>query len=91
MAALIPLEELMDPPVRQRYDMPEDPEVFDMLNAVARQKEVRFLSRATCPSSCVLFFCCSMQGKLRHSDTVWAVRMHHAGRTAVRGDQDVLG
>jgi hypothetical protein len=32
-----------------------------------------------------------MQGKLRHSDTVWAVRMHHAGRTAVRGDQDVLG
>ncbi|CAD6229127.1 unnamed protein product [Miscanthus lutarioriparius] len=37
---LIPLEELMDPPVRQRYDMPEDPEVFDMLNAVARQKEL---------------------------------------------------
>jgi hypothetical protein len=41
MAALIPLEELMDPPVRQRYDMPEDPEVFDTLSAVARQKEVR--------------------------------------------------
>ncbi|OEL14442.1 hypothetical protein BAE44_0024538 [Dichanthelium oligosanthes] len=37
---LIPLEELMEPPVRQRYDMPEDPEVFDMLNAVARQKEM---------------------------------------------------
>ncbi|CAD6235928.1 unnamed protein product [Miscanthus lutarioriparius] len=43
MAALIPLEELMDPPVRQRYDMPEDPEVFDMLNAVARQKEAKLL------------------------------------------------
>ncbi|EES03887.1 hypothetical protein BDA96_03G384800 [Sorghum bicolor] len=37
---LIPLEELMDPPVRQRYDMPEDPEVFDTLSAVARQKEL---------------------------------------------------
>lgn len=43
MAALIPLEELMDPPVRQRYDMPEDPEVFDTLNAVARLKEVACL------------------------------------------------
>jgi hypothetical protein len=31
----------MDPPVRQRYDMPDDPEVFDMLTAVVRQKEVR--------------------------------------------------
>lgn len=40
MAALIPLEELMEPQVRQRYDMPEDPEVFDMLNSAARQKEV---------------------------------------------------
>nr|CAB3474816.1 unnamed protein product [Digitaria exilis] len=37
---LIPLEELMEPPVRQRYDMPEDPEVYDMLNALARQKEL---------------------------------------------------
>lgn len=37
---LIPLEELMEPHVRQRYDMPEDPEVFDMLNALARQKEL---------------------------------------------------
>nr|CAB3478850.1 unnamed protein product [Digitaria exilis] len=37
---LIPLEELMEPPVRQRYDMPEDPEVYDMLNALARQKEM---------------------------------------------------
>ncbi|CAO1942275.1 unnamed protein product [Urochloa humidicola] len=37
---LIPLEELMEPPVRQRYDMPEDAEVYDMLNAVAKQKEL---------------------------------------------------
>ncbi|XP_062208661.1 universal stress protein PHOS32-like [Phragmites australis] len=37
---LIPLEELMEPAVRQRYDVPEDPEAFDMLNAVARQKEL---------------------------------------------------
>ncbi|GJM92559.1 hypothetical protein PR202_ga09039 [Eleusine coracana subsp. coracana] len=37
---LIPLEELMEPPVRQRYDMPEDPEVFDMLSNVSRQKEL---------------------------------------------------
>jgi nucleotide-binding universal stress UspA family protein len=40
-AALVPLEELMEPPVRQRYDVPYDAEVFDMLNAAARQKEVR--------------------------------------------------
>jgi hypothetical protein len=40
MAALIPLDELMEPPVRQRYDMPEDPEVFDMLGKVSRQKEL---------------------------------------------------
>ncbi|XP_008657063.1 universal stress protein PHOS32 isoform X2 [Zea mays] len=38
---LVPLEELMEPPVRQRYDVPYDAEVFDMLNAAARQKEMR--------------------------------------------------
>ncbi|KAL6853673.1 hypothetical protein ACP4OV_019702 [Aristida adscensionis] len=37
---LIPLEELMDPPVRQRYDMPEDPEVYETLSDAARQKEM---------------------------------------------------
>jgi hypothetical protein len=40
MAALIPLEELMEAQVRQRYDMPEDAEVYDTLNALAREKEV---------------------------------------------------
>jgi len=44
MAALIPLEELLEPQVRQRYDMPEDAEVYDMLTALARQKEVWRLS-----------------------------------------------
>ena len=44
MAALIPLEELLEPQVRQRYDMPEDAEVYDMLTALARQKEVWLLS-----------------------------------------------
>ncbi|TVU36487.1 hypothetical protein EJB05_18423 [Eragrostis curvula] len=37
---LIPLEELMEPSVRQRYDMPEDPDVFDMLNNVSRKEEL---------------------------------------------------
>ncbi|KAL6614164.1 hypothetical protein ACP70R_036434 [Stipagrostis hirtigluma subsp. patula] len=37
---LIPLEELMEPAVRQRYDMPEDPEVYDTLSAVASKKEM---------------------------------------------------
>lgn len=45
-AALVPLEELMEPPVRQRYDVPYDAEVFDMLNAAARQKEVRAAAAA---------------------------------------------
>ena len=44
MAALIPLEELMEPQVRQRYDMPEDAEVYGTLNALAREKEVCCLS-----------------------------------------------
>jgi hypothetical protein len=46
VAALIPLEELKDTAVRQRYDIPADAEVFDMLETVAREKEVR---------SCVIF------------------------------------
>uniref|UniRef100_A0A0E0CAB8 UspA domain-containing protein n=1 Tax=Oryza meridionalis TaxID=40149 RepID=A0A0E0CAB8_9ORYZ len=37
---LIPLEELMETAVRQRYDIPSDKEVFDMLNAVSREKEL---------------------------------------------------
>ncbi|BAB89509.1 putative early nodulin ENOD18 [Oryza sativa Japonica Group] len=37
---LIPLEELMETAVRQRYDIPSDEEVFDMLNAVSREKEL---------------------------------------------------
>mgnify|MGYP000979767070 CR=1 FL=1 len=36
----------MEPPVRQRYDVPYDAEVFDMLNAAARQKEVRAAAAA---------------------------------------------
>ncbi|KAF0920862.1 hypothetical protein E2562_037506 [Oryza meyeriana var. granulata] len=37
---LIPLEELMETAVRQRYDIPSDGEVFDMLNAVSRKEEL---------------------------------------------------
>ncbi|KAG8054749.1 hypothetical protein GUJ93_ZPchr0001g29387 [Zizania palustris] len=37
---LIPLAELMEQAVRQRYDIPSDDEVFDMLNAVSREKEL---------------------------------------------------
>ncbi|KAL5227015.1 hypothetical protein ABZP36_015280 [Zizania latifolia] len=37
---LIPLAELMEQAVRQRYDIPPDDEVFDMLNAVSREKEL---------------------------------------------------
>ncbi|KQK10578.1 hypothetical protein BRADI_2g55000v3 [Brachypodium distachyon] len=37
---LIPLEELRDTAVRQRYDIPEDAEVFDMLDTVEREKEL---------------------------------------------------
>uniref|UniRef100_A0A0E0JR23 UspA domain-containing protein n=1 Tax=Oryza punctata TaxID=4537 RepID=A0A0E0JR23_ORYPU len=37
---LIPLEELMETAVRQRYDIPSDGKVFDMLNTVSREKEL---------------------------------------------------
>ncbi|CAM0883577.1 unnamed protein product [Alopecurus aequalis] len=37
---LIPLEELKDTAIRQRYDIPADAEVFDMLDTVSREKEL---------------------------------------------------
>ncbi|KAE8767365.1 universal stress protein A-like protein [Hordeum vulgare] len=40
VAALIPLEELKDTAIRQRYDIPDDAEVLDMLDAVSREKEL---------------------------------------------------
>jgi hypothetical protein len=53
IAALIPLEELKDTAIRQRYDIPADAEVFDMLETVAREKEVR-CCRLPLPHICVI-------------------------------------
>jgi hypothetical protein len=38
----------METAVRQRYDIPSDEEVFDMLNAVSREKEVGWLYICWC-------------------------------------------
>lgn len=39
-AAMIPLAEFSDPVIMKKYKMKPDPETLDLLNTVARQKEV---------------------------------------------------
>ena len=39
-AAMIPLAEFSDPVIMKKYKLKPDPETLDLLNTVARQKEV---------------------------------------------------
>lgn len=80
-AALIPLEELRDTAVRQRYDIPEDAEVFDMLDTVEREKEVR--SRLLPLFLFSFFVCLPVQ--------VDVISSMVCGRSVGRGVEAVLG
>lgn len=42
VSALIPLVELSDPVVMKKYGLKPDPETLDILNTLAREKEVKF-------------------------------------------------
>jgi nucleotide-binding universal stress UspA family protein len=45
LTALIPLSEFSDPSIAKKYGVKPDAETLDMLNTVARQKEVTVVSK----------------------------------------------